>query len=435
MEQRAPRDVRMRLVEVVGRDVIAADAVTLYLAAPGTRQAPASYVPGQHTTLALPVGGNILYRTYSLCSDGQTSRPWEIAVKRQHGGAVSTFLCEQAQIGTIVRASKPEGAFTLPRPLRPDMPLVFVAAGSGIAPIYGILRSLARLAPSARPRVQLHYASSSYADALFADELDGLDPPHRWLHSWHYLADEGGELSAPAVLRETAPLTTGAHWYVCGPGSLKRDMVEALAQVRVPARNIHAEVFGNEVDLLPTVADSAPMVSRIRLADSGAVLETRPGETLLAALERHDYAPPYDCRAGTCGVCRLRVVAGHVRNPDAGDLTPAERAAGYVLACVAQPLGEVTLATAEPRGTEGLRVRSGSRTALTLTLRVWGAAAAIALYAGAVHLAQSASQAVHQTSAGTAPATPQPTPKSGTGTSSITTTPTLKVPTTTTGVS
>ena len=129
MEQRAPRDVRMRLVEVVGRDVIAADAVTLYLAAPGTRQAPASYVPGQHTTLALPVGGNILYRTYSLCSDGQTSRPWEIAVKRQHGGAVSTFLCEQAQIGTIVRASKPEGAFTLSRPLRPDMPLVFVAAG------------------------------------------------------------------------------------------------------------------------------------------------------------------------------------------------------------------------------------------------------------------------------------------------------------------
>ncbi len=435
MKQRAPRDVRTRLVEVVGRDVIADDAVTLYLAAPGTRQAPVSYVPGQHTTLALPVGGNILYRTYSLCSDGQTSRPWEIAVKRQQGGAASTFLCEQAQTGTIVRASVPEGSFTLPRPLRPNMPLVFVAAGSGIAPIYGMLRTLARLAPSARPRVQLHYASSSYAEALFADELDALDPPHRWLHTWQYLADEGGELSAPAVLRETAPLTTGAHWYVCGPGSLKRDMVASLAQVRVPARNIHVEVFDNEMDLLPTVVDSEPIASRIRLADSGTVLETRPGETLLAALERHDCAPPYDCRTGTCGVCRLRVVAGHVRNPDAGDLTPAERAAGYVLACVAQPLGEVTLATAEPRGAEGVRVRSGSRTALTLTLRVWGAAAAIALFAGAVHLAQTASQAAHQTSAGTTPATPQPTPKGGTETSSITTTPTFNVPTTTTGVS
>src|SRR5258708_38842729 len=110
--------------------------------------------------------------------------------------------------------------------------------------------------------------------------------------------------------------------------------------------------------LLPAGVNPEPIASRIRLANSGTVLETRPGETLLAALERHDYAPPYDCRAGTCGVCRLRVVAGQGRNPGDGDLTPAERAAGYGLACVAQPLGQVTLATAEPRGAGGLRGQS-----------------------------------------------------------------------------
>ncbi|MGH2484378.1 MAG: ferredoxin--NADP reductase, partial [Ktedonobacterales bacterium] len=81
---------------------IADDAVTLWLVAPGTAHAPAPYLPGQYITLALASPGGTLYRSYSLSSDGRPDRPWEITVKRQRDGAVSSFLCERATPGMLL---------------------------------------------------------------------------------------------------------------------------------------------------------------------------------------------------------------------------------------------------------------------------------------------------------------------------------------------
>ena len=90
---------------------------------------------------------------------------------------------------------------------------------------------------------------------------------------------------------------------------------------------------------------------RVRLADRNAVLEARPGETLLEVLERNGYHPQFSCRVGSCGTCKLRRVSGQVREVaevDPSVLSPQERAQGYVLSCVSQPVGEVTLASILP---------------------------------------------------------------------------------------
>src|SRR5215831_16996635 len=85
-------------VQVIGRAQAANDAVTFWLAAPGTTRSPMPYLPGQYITLAFtpsPQAGQhlpTLYRSYSLCGDGVPQQPWEIAVKRQRAGLVSTFL-------------------------------------------------------------------------------------------------------------------------------------------------------------------------------------------------------------------------------------------------------------------------------------------------------------------------------------------------------
>ena len=69
----------------------------------------------------------------------------------------------------------------------------------------------------------------------------------------------------------------------------------------------------------------------MRVADTGDVLAARPRESILETLERNGYAPNFECRAGACGTCKLRLVAGQVRNGDGSGLTRAERAAGYGL--------------------------------------------------------------------------------------------------------
>ncbi|HKB47626.1 MAG TPA: FAD-binding oxidoreductase [Ktedonobacterales bacterium] len=171
-------------VQVIDRVEVAPGVVSVFMVLPGTRQAPTPYLPGQFVTLALPTRRETLYRSYSLCGDGDASQPWELTIKRLEMGAVSTYFYTHVVEGTLLYSSLPRGTFTLPAGLRPNIPLVFVAAGSGITPIMGMLRALARLHPDDRPLAQLHYASRTEEDVIFGDDLDHLDPHSIWLRQY-----------------------------------------------------------------------------------------------------------------------------------------------------------------------------------------------------------------------------------------------------------
>jgi ferredoxin-NADP reductase len=333
-------------VQVQAVTPVARDTVTLALAIPGTHRAPAPYQPGQFITLAFPGTRTTYYRSYSLCGDGQSSSPWEITVKRQNAGIVSSFIYSNVRAGMQLQASLPQGHFTLPETIRPDTPIVFIAAGSGITPIYSMLRRLSRLAREARPRAYLHYAYHHPEDAIFGPELAALDPEHIWLAQWHYVTTSGHRLGVDQVLASVgAGAVSNAEWYICGPANLKKSLESALPSRGISRSRIHTEVFASPGSTGASRALTG-VRSRIRLADSGAVLESMPGEVLLQTLERYGYRPDFNCRVGTCGTCRMRLLSGQVRQGDVDGLTPAERAAGYVLSCSAHPEGDIVLASA-----------------------------------------------------------------------------------------
>ncbi len=338
-------------VQVLLRKVIAPDVVTLYLVLPNTEQAPAPYLPGQFVTLAIPTPTKTLYRSYSLCGDGAADQSWEISVKRIQRGTVSNYLYEHVSAGTLLYSSLPRGTFTLPAYLQPGTPIIFVAAGSGITPIMGMLSALALLPPDRRPQVQLHYAARTPMEVIYRRELQGLDPRERWLRQWYYISSHGNRLSPEGVIKRVGPLTASAHWYMCGPEALKRDLQALLEEHGVPDEQIHAEVFVPQ-EARPQERETArtsPVISKgdrylLRIEETGGVLEIGANETLLEALERQGYRPEWSCRAGACGACKLRVLSGQVE-PVGGALTARERQAGYVLGCVAKPLGDVILAS------------------------------------------------------------------------------------------
>lgn len=143
LEKQSPAAAHTTTVQMLACSPAAWNAVTLLLALPGTRRAPAPYLPGQFITLAVPTAQRTMYRSYSLCGDGRADAPWEITVKRQDKGLISTYLCQRARPGMLLRTSLPQGGFTLPGTMRPGAPLVFIAGGSGITPIYGMLRARA----------------------------------------------------------------------------------------------------------------------------------------------------------------------------------------------------------------------------------------------------------------------------------------------------
>ncbi len=344
----------MMPVQVIRREIPAPQVVTLFLVLPGTHQAPAPYLPGQFVTLALPTTHETLYRSYSLCSAGDLDQPWEITIKRLHQGAVSTYMYDSVSENTLLFASLPRGSFTLPACWSIRTPFVFVAAGSGITPIIGMLRYLASLPAEERPRVQLHYASRTEEDIIYRRELEQMDPSESWLRQWHYLSSRNIRMTADLVLSHAEHVAPLAHWYMCGPVTLKRDLQALLADAGVPEDHIHAEVFATEIGVahaqvgaVYTTGGTAPTRSsaaRLRVADTGDVLDVRESETLLATLERHGYRPDFSCRAGACGACRVKLLSGQVA-PIGEALSTAERAEGYILSCIARPQDDVTIAT------------------------------------------------------------------------------------------
>ncbi len=341
-------------VQVVARDDIAPDVVSVQIVLPGTSQAPAPYLPGQFVTLALPTHQDTLYRSYSLCSDGDPSRPWELTIKRMQMGAVSNYFYQSVAPGTLLYASLPRGTFTLPSHLSAEIPLVFVAVGSGITPLMGMLRAIRRMPEQDRPLVQLHYASRSPDDIIYRDELAEMDHDRIWLRQRHYLSSKGHRMTVDEILDYAGPLAARAHWYMCGADSLKRDLQAELEAVGVPPRQLHTEVFASQRGPAYRVAQSpaATEPSDLFIADTGDALNVDPGETILAALERNGYRPESNCRAGICGACKLRMLEGEV--DQSGEiLSPTEKANGYVLGCIAHPLGQVTLASGgrPPAGT------------------------------------------------------------------------------------
>ncbi|MEM5275622.1 2Fe-2S iron-sulfur cluster-binding protein [Cupriavidus taiwanensis] len=89
------------------------------------------------------------------------------------------------------------------------------------------------------------------------------------------------------------------------------------------------------------------MSYRIQIAETQQVFFVERGETLLQAAQRASIALPHDCQLGGCGTCRIRLLDGQVRyDEEPFGLAPDEAAAGYALACQAQPQADLVISTA-----------------------------------------------------------------------------------------
>jgi phthalate 4,5-dioxygenase reductase component len=117
--------------------------------------------------------------------------------------------------------------------------------------------------------------------------------------------------------------------YCCGPASLLEE-VRALTAHWRPSR-VHTEDFAgvaaDAVGAGPFTAVWEP---------TGARVDVPAGTSLLTALRRAGLPVDGDCEAGTCGTCRLRLVAGRVHHRDLV-LDDDERARA-VMPCVSRAL-------------------------------------------------------------------------------------------------
>ncbi|MCV7101662.1 ferredoxin--NADP reductase [Mycobacterium palustre] len=338
--------LELQIAEVVAETD---DARSLVFAVPSEKGDPhipparLRYAPGQFLTLRVPSErtGSVA-RCYSLCSSPYTDDALTVTVKRTADGYASNWLCDHAHAGMRIHVLAPSGTF-VPKTLDDDF--LLLAAGSGITPIMSICKSA--LAEGGG-QVTLVYANRDDRSVIFSDALRELSAkyPDR-LTVLHWLESLQGLPSAAALAKLAAPYTDRPV-FICGPGPFMDAARAALESLKVPAAQVHIEVF-KSLDSDPFAAVEIADIDDTAEGDQppATVVVELDGETHTVSWPRHaklldvllaeGLDAPFSCREGHCGACACTLRSGRVDMEVNDVLEQQDLDEGLILACQSRP--------------------------------------------------------------------------------------------------
>ena len=215
-----------RLARVVDH---AQDTRSLFLRLPPGERL--EFLPGQFVSCLLPIGDRPpLIRPYSLASNPEDGE-LELCLNVVPNGLGSHHLFG-LQPGAVMRFTGPWGTFVVDR--APDAEAVFIADGTGIAPIRPMLR---RALATARHR--LHVLHGIDGPALYGDELTALARDHSILTVEHV---PSARLRDEVVRRWIdADGDRRRHFWVCGVGDIVRTLRDLLRRAGYERRAVQYE--------------------------------------------------------------------------------------------------------------------------------------------------------------------------------------------------
>lgn len=213
------------------------------------------WAPGQWVSLTLPLSEGPAARAYSVADAPDGTPRFPIAVTRVDGGEGSTYL-HAIDPGTRLPCVGPQGFFTIEAPpgSPPRRTSVFVATGTGLAPLRAMIRDAVAREPEAEAAVPLTllFGVRHEEDLLWRSEWEELAlargaafrfvptlsrPGAGWGGRSGYVQTHVAELVRPLV-------AGGVDVYVCG---LKRmiDAVRAVlkGELGLSRQDIHTERY------------------------------------------------------------------------------------------------------------------------------------------------------------------------------------------------
>lgn len=315
-----------------------------------------AYRPGQFLTLLLPQGETKVRRSYSMSSSPYTDVSLAITVKRVAGGFASNFLLDTLREGDILETMEPTGIFFPKQADDQTRQVVFIGAGSGITPLYSILKSILMVEPESE--VILIYGSRHEDQIIFKDKLERLEEKYKArLKVIHFLTQPSanwtgntGRLSKVNVLKvmESLPQInkSEAEFFLCGPDDMMEEAHRALSILTIPDAHIRKESFSigtllhqEEQDMED---DSTLKTRAITLIYEGVsyTVPVKPHETVLEAALNMDIDLPYSCQAGMCTACMGTCKSGEVHLDEEGALSDQELQDGLILTCVCHPMSD-----------------------------------------------------------------------------------------------
>lgn len=331
------------------------DAVTISFWHPINEEV--RYQPGQFLTFLLNINGQKVRRSYSMASSPHVDVSLSVSVKRVPGGLASNYLFDHIKPGDILEALEPMGTFVPKLDPQSRRTIVLIGAGSGITPLFSMAKSALHVEPNSR--IWLIYGNRNQESIIYKAHLDAMEQAYgkSRFQVTHVLSQPSsgwtgieGRLNQHTLTRLFDQLPTAerqnASVYLCGPDGMMAEARSALSLVGVSTERVHKESYatapvaaGEVVEEPVTAADSGSPEVTVLYEGSEYKFAVAPHQTILEAALDLDIDLPYSCQAGMCTACLGKCISGKVKLDEEDGLSESELKAGYVLTCVAHPVG------------------------------------------------------------------------------------------------
>jgi CDP-4-dehydro-6-deoxyglucose reductase, E3 len=234
-----PADITVKTLpcRVASLDRLAPDVLKVELRLPPNVNF--RFLPGQSIDV-IATGGQ--RRTYSLADVPSAGGGLELHVREVPGGAMSNYWFEHAKTNDLLRLEGPRGTFFLRNVANLDV--VFLATGTGIAPIKAMLTQLARATDGPPPRsVHLLWGGRRAADLYWQpgagnNRLRYTAVLSRADDSW-----TGARGHVQDVLLGAPPAWDQAVVYACGSSAMIEGARTAVVAAGLPANRFFSDAF------------------------------------------------------------------------------------------------------------------------------------------------------------------------------------------------
>ncbi|MBV7533934.1 ferredoxin--NADP reductase [Chitinophaga sp. sic0106] len=304
------------------------------------------YLPGQFLTFLVNLHGIEHRRSYSLSTTPGLDTHLAVTIRRKENGEISRYILQHWQPGTLVTALEPTGRFT-PGPASTQPRDIFLlAAGSGISPVYGIMRHILHTEPTAH--LKLIYSNSTPERTIFLRQIQELekqypaqlhviylysnDPDAN--HAYRRLSNTLLEMLVKDQLRYEP---ANAQFFLCGPFDYMRMIIMTLTFIGFKDGQLHKENFvvntAAKIEKTGVPEDDTTRALTLRIKGEEYRLNIPGNQPILQYALEQGIALPYSCKGGVCGSCTVQCNKGEIWMSVNEVLTEKELSQGLVLTC------------------------------------------------------------------------------------------------------
>lgn len=252
-EPSALKDIKTRITAARVKDITFPDqdVAVIHLQLPNSNTL--HYLAGQYLEVVLENGKR---RAFSIANAPEIDGPIELHIRHVPGGGFTDYVFNELKPGLVIRIEIPLGTFFLRE--QSERPIIFVAGGTGFAPVKAIIEHLLVLQQTTDQTRQVHFywGSQTRAGLYMHDLVQHWATQHDNIRYIPVLSEQLPELECfrtgfvhQAVIDDFPDLCQH-DIYMSGPPALIDAGRKAFASHGLPRRHLYYDSFEFAADIM-----------------------------------------------------------------------------------------------------------------------------------------------------------------------------------------